>query len=304
MMKCERDTLPGLSRHSPLPNMVNLVPKAGSEGKFRLIHDLSYPYNDQSVNACILQENASVKYQSIDDVIDMALEIGTSTIASCIDVRSAFRNLPLLVLVIFVLSFTLIRLIYINTSVPFGLASSCAIFEKVANILQWIVMNETNARWISHYLNDYILLAKCLSDLCILMKQFKHIMSWIGMPNCTSKNAGTFWNHRIPWINSKHSATTHSNTWKEEKKLFGTIGPITEFTFSPQEGHGQANPKTFRSSQSLSILCHFFSCCTVWEFSRQIHFDWWKNLWVVLPQVSYKMVFGVAHDGLRGAERI
>ena len=90
-----------------------------------------------------------MKYQSIDDVIDMALEIGTSTIMSHVDIRSAFRNLPLSVLVIFVLSFTLNGLIYINTSVPFGSASSCAIFEKVANILQWIIMNETKARWIS-----------------------------------------------------------------------------------------------------------------------------------------------------------
>ena len=145
MMGCEKGTLQGLSRH-PLPNMVysllNLVPKAGSEGKFHLLHDLSYPFNDQSINACIPPENASVKYQSIDDVIHMALEIGMSMVASHVDVRSAFRNLQQSLLFIFVISFTLNGLIYINTSIPFGAASSCAIFKKVAHVLQWIIMNK------------------------------------------------------------------------------------------------------------------------------------------------------------------
>ena len=179
---------------TPLPNMVysplNLVPKAGNEGKFWLIHDLSYPYNNQSVNACIPQENVLVKYQSVDDVIDMALEIGMPTVAFCFDIRSAFRNLPLSVLVIFVLGFTFNGLIYINISMPFGAASSCAIFEKVANILQWIVINETKAQWILHYLDNYILLAKCLSDLCILMKQFNQIIACIDMPITHEKTLG------------------------------------------------------------------------------------------------------------------
>ena len=42
----------------PLPNLVflpiNIVPKAGGSKKFRLIHDLAYPYKgDQSINANI-----------------------------------------------------------------------------------------------------------------------------------------------------------------------------------------------------------------------------------------------------------
>ena len=44
----------------PLPNMVysllNLVPKAGLEGEFRLIHDLAYPYNDESINRCVPED--------------------------------------------------------------------------------------------------------------------------------------------------------------------------------------------------------------------------------------------------------
>ena len=48
----------------PFPNMVfspiNLVPKAGSDDKFRLIHDLSYPYNKESMNSCIPETGNSL----------------------------------------------------------------------------------------------------------------------------------------------------------------------------------------------------------------------------------------------------
>ena len=42
----------------------------------RLIHDLAYPYNSESVNSCIPEENLSVQYHHIDEVINMVLTIG------------------------------------------------------------------------------------------------------------------------------------------------------------------------------------------------------------------------------------
>ena len=58
--------------YSPL----NLVDKAREKGEFGLIHDLSYPYNDQSVNSCIPSENSSVQYEYIDKAISLAMTIG------------------------------------------------------------------------------------------------------------------------------------------------------------------------------------------------------------------------------------
>ena len=81
----------------PFKNMfspINLVEKAGSPDQFRLIYDLSYPYNSESINAYIPQEAASVQYVKLDAVIEMALWIGTEMV-SCINVHSAFSNVPL-----------------------------------------------------------------------------------------------------------------------------------------------------------------------------------------------------------------
>ena len=72
---------------------IHLVKKAGSEGKFRLIHNLSFPYDQHSINSCIPPENASVKYKYIDDLINLAVELGVNIFGCRIDIRHAFRNL-------------------------------------------------------------------------------------------------------------------------------------------------------------------------------------------------------------------
>jgi hypothetical protein len=62
----------------PFKNFVcsplGLVPKAVN-GKFRLIHDLSYPKGN-SVNSLIPPENSEVKYDCIDNVIKLVKYFG------------------------------------------------------------------------------------------------------------------------------------------------------------------------------------------------------------------------------------
>ena len=123
--------------HPPLEGMfftpINLVEKAsGKEGEYHLIHDLAFAYDGQSsVNACIPPELSKVKYHHIDEVIDMALKIGRSTHGIRADIRHAFMNLGLKYM-----GFTLNGKYNIDSSLPFGSASSCLIFEKVATLLE------------------------------------------------------------------------------------------------------------------------------------------------------------------------
>ena len=108
----------------PIPDLVyspiNIVPKAGSDTKFRLVHDLSFAPEDlKSVNQCIPDYNAKVKYHHIDEVIDMALEMGKNTCGARVDVRHAFRNLGIFPEDLKNLAFTLNGKIYLNSSLPF-----------------------------------------------------------------------------------------------------------------------------------------------------------------------------------------
>ena len=80
-----------------------------------------------------------------------------------------------------VLTFTLDGMIYLNVTLPFWAASSCLIFEKVAGLLQWIMIAKTDIQWLSHYLDDFIVLAKTIAQLLILMGQFRNVFHSIGM---------------------------------------------------------------------------------------------------------------------------
>ena len=178
----------------PFENMVfspiNLVPKAGSEGKFWLIHDLSYPYTEDSINTCILQERCRVHYTRLDDVIDIALQIENSTIACRLDIRTAYRNAPLNFRSVVVLGLSINGKIYVNVCLPFRAGSSCAIFERIATIIEWIVKYHGKIPYLKHYLDDYIMLANSLSALIHQMQKFTDIMVAIGMPLAEEKTLG------------------------------------------------------------------------------------------------------------------
>ena len=110
--------------------------------------------------------------------------------AVCLDAKHAFRNLLLHISQIRVLAFTLDGMIYLNVTLPFGAASSCLIFKKVARLLQWIIVAKMDISWISHYLDDFIVLAQSIAQLLILMEQFKTVFLSIGMPLAEEKTLG------------------------------------------------------------------------------------------------------------------
>ena len=92
----------GLFERPPLPDLVyyliNIVPKAGPTKKWQLIHNLAYPYNtDQSMNSCFLEKNSKVEYHQIDEVIQMALALGTVAKGTRCYIKVAFRNQGIMV---------------------------------------------------------------------------------------------------------------------------------------------------------------------------------------------------------------
>ena len=63
-------------------------------GEYRLIHNLSYPYDETSVNASIPREFAQVKYASIDHAVKLILDKGRYCFLAKSDIKSAFRIIP------------------------------------------------------------------------------------------------------------------------------------------------------------------------------------------------------------------
>ena len=150
---------------------INIMPKPGMK-KYRLIHDLAYPYNSESVNSCIPEENLSVQYHHIDEVINMVLTIGVCARGVRCDIEMAFPHQSMHYSQLFLLGFTFQRKFYISSSLPFGTASSHTIFKKVASALQWIITNEMAWTLISHFLDDFPLLGSSNGDVALFIAEF------------------------------------------------------------------------------------------------------------------------------------
>ena len=79
----------------PLPNLrtsgLGAAPK--KNGKWRVILHLSAPHGT-SVNDVILKEEFSLHYSSVDDAVGLLHTYGTGAIMAKIDLKSAFRMVP------------------------------------------------------------------------------------------------------------------------------------------------------------------------------------------------------------------
>ena len=85
----------------PIPGLVfsplHMLPKPTLTAGWRLIYYLSAPYDKGSVNNCILEENSTVEYHYIDELIEIALRLGPDIYGVRLDIvyQHAYCNVPL-----------------------------------------------------------------------------------------------------------------------------------------------------------------------------------------------------------------
>ena len=104
-----------------------VIPK-GHTGKWRLIVDLSHP-RGHSVNDGIPKSLCSLKYVTIDEAIQGILQLGRGALLAKIDIKSAFRLLPVHPADRHMLGMQWKDGVYIDTCLPFGLRSAPKLFN-------------------------------------------------------------------------------------------------------------------------------------------------------------------------------
>ena len=72
---------------------IGVVPRK-EIGQYRLIHHLSYR-TDKSINDHIPDELKTVHYSSIDDAIEIILNLGPNVTMAKTDISNAFRIIPI-----------------------------------------------------------------------------------------------------------------------------------------------------------------------------------------------------------------
>ena len=162
------------------------IPISNTEG-WKLVTHLSYPQAN-SVNDCLDPQACSVKYISFDKVIELIAIQGINAKLAKIDIKSAFRLLPIYPGDFDLLGFQFKGQYYIDKCLPMGCSISCSLFEKIASFLHWMVAHKTNKMTLYHYLDDFIFVGPSHSQDCkILMDAFFQVCKDLGVPIAEEK---------------------------------------------------------------------------------------------------------------------
>ena len=189
--EAEKGRIAGPFSEAPFKNFkaspLALRPKPES-GKFRLLHNLSYPYDLNSVNANIPKEATHVQYSSIKDAIYRIQELGAKSYLAKADIADAFRLIPLHPSQYHLTGFYWKGYWY-DMCLPMGCSQSCKIFERFSDAIQWILLKEFNIKTIK--LLDDFLFVENSKELCQkALSTFKWICEQVGIPIAEKKTAG------------------------------------------------------------------------------------------------------------------
>ncbi len=154
-----------------------VIPK-GSTGKWRLILDLSSPQG-HSVNDGIQESLCSLSYVSVDDAVYAVREKGRGALLAKVDIRSAYRIVPVHQEDWWLLGMLWEGAMYIDTALPFGLQSAPKFFNAVADAVEWIAKQQ-GVGTIMHYLDDFLIVGvpgtgECSAQLMILLSTFDQL---------------------------------------------------------------------------------------------------------------------------------
>ena len=148
-----------------------MIPK--SNGKWRLIVDLSYP-DGGSVNEGIDKSLTGMVYLSVVDAAQVLLRLGKGALLAKVDVASTYRIIPDHPEDRMLLGMSWEDKVYVDKQLPFGLSSAPVIFNAYADGVEWVVRKE-GVSHVLHYLDDFLVIGhpdcgECQSALSTVMR--------------------------------------------------------------------------------------------------------------------------------------
>jgi len=166
-----------------------VIPKSHQPNKWRLIIDLSHP-TGHSINDGIPKDLCSLTYITVDTAIEHIQHLGKGTLLAKIDIKSAFRLLPVHPSDRHLLVMEWDRKFYVDACLPFGLRSAPKLFNVLADLLSWILKNK-QVTPILHYLDDFLLLGPPESPTCANnLSAIKAVCMELGIPLALEKVEG------------------------------------------------------------------------------------------------------------------
>ena len=135
-------------------NRFGVIPKSNRPRKWRHIVDLSHP-DGRNVNSGIDPEMCSLTYVRVDDVVETLLDLGPGVELANLNVKSAYRIVPVHTEDRHLLDMLWRGQVYIDAALPFGLRSAPNVFNALADKVEWMV-KQYGVEFLWHYLDDFL----------------------------------------------------------------------------------------------------------------------------------------------------
>ena len=165
---------------------IGAVPKK-TPGKSRVIHHLSFPFKGASVNADIVDEYLPL--QRFADAAWAVVALGNGCFLVKLDVEAAYKQVPVRIKDWPLLGFMWEGKYYYERVLPFGLKSSCRIWDWYASALHHF-FEKMNLGFIIHYIDDFLFVVKSREEAEVLKNQALQLCERLGIPMASDKTEG------------------------------------------------------------------------------------------------------------------
>ena len=130
-------------------------------------------------------------YIELDQIISMALKHGPGALMAKFEVEAAYCNIAVHPDDRYRLGMKWRGQYFVDLALPFGLCSAPYIFNSVADMVEWIILNKYNVTDLKHYLDDFLTAGPAGSNQCAQNLQISlAVCHSLGLPLHPSKCIG------------------------------------------------------------------------------------------------------------------
>ena len=158
-------------------------------GKYRLLHNLSFPYDATSVNYNISKDDSTVSYSNIKDAISLIQAASPPAFMAKTDISDAFRIIPIHPSDYHLTGFYW-KGYYYDKCLPMGCSSSCKIFELFSSALQWILKEKFGIVDVVKILDDFLFIEEEFHQCKNSLQTFITLCNELGVPLAPHKTEG------------------------------------------------------------------------------------------------------------------
>ena len=164
---------------------IGAVPK--KSGKIRVIHHLSYPRGGDSVNDSVEEEE--LRLSSFGHAARAVVKLGRGCFLIKLDVEAAYKQVPVRPEDWPLLGFKWEGKWYYERVLPFGLRSSCRIWEWYAAALHHL-FEKIGVDVVIHYIDDFLFVVRSRDDAAQFLSGTLALTQRLGIPMAPDKTEG------------------------------------------------------------------------------------------------------------------